>query len=277
MQSVYLESVKSVVQELLGLRKPLKAAQIGYALKSRDLDWTKFGYKRLKDVLTALADNSELYLGLDSSGALAVDTEPLPEKPHTQPQSDSWYRTTSTLRSPVWTAFTSENIGADRRIDIGSGQVWLGGPPPVKDGDWKDIEPISTHVQKSWASEFLRGNSLESNEELLHAMSSPEWYRQFPRQLHKRDPALRRAWNRFRTDKVTQHVRTWAELEHVDLSLLFERRNGSSQQTLYNSGSQFRVRESIMRALADLSTQELLDLRLPIRAIVAAIRPDMLR
>lgn len=274
----YLKAVEEVLDELLDGRTQVKAAALGSTLKSRDLDWSRYGYPRLKDVLAALAATSDVEAGPDEKDALSVWRGAAPSlvgHPATSLPS-SWTR--RSLKKPIWNAFVSEELSGPRRIDRKTGVAWLSThQPPLESAEWVAVEPIESDIQRAWARSFLADRELSSDTELDSAISADDWYRKLPAALERRNSDIRKEWNRERSRLVGEHVLKWCGTEHVDPSVLFESRVRQPTAAVTGSLSGANsLRGALLEAISRMSTDALLELRLPARTLIETLRPDLL-
>lgn len=275
-QSGYVQAVKEVVEDLLANSSQAKAAMLGAVLKSRDLDWTRYGFARLKDVLIALSASSDLTFGPDEKDALAVWRSDTPSRSAGEVTPQRW--SSRSLKKPVWTAFVSETVTSRRAIDRRSGTVWLStSEPPLESGDWVAVQAIPGDEQRDWARSFLESKGLSSEPALGRSLETDSWYREFPNALEQNHSDLRRAWNRERTNRVIERVIDWCREHAVSPHLLFDARMPSTVSGPADSRTSSNLRDALLQAIQQLPTEQLLQIRLPARALVEALRPDLLR
>jgi hypothetical protein len=275
-QSSYINTVSEVVDQLLTDAPKVKAALLGANLKDRDLDWADYGFARLKDVLIALSASSRISYGPDEKDALSVWRSNTCASAVGGTRTQPW--SIKSLKKPVWTAFVSESTPPPRAIDRLTGAVWLStSEAPREDGEWLTVDPIPRDRQIDWARAFVDSKSLNNEDGLLRSLQLDSWFREFPDRLEAVNSDLRRSWNRERTDRVGEWVIDWCQKHSVPPRLLFDDRKPPARGNTRSPGGQLRLREALLAAVQDLSTEQLLELRLPAGAIVMALRPDLLR
>lgn len=275
-QVSYINAAFEVLDQLFADSPKVTAAMLGAALKDRDLDWTNYGFAKLKDVLFALSATHPISFGPDEKDALAVWRSG--PGISTTARAQDRALSTKSLKKPVWTAFVSESVSPPRAIDRRTGTVWLStSEPPKENGEWMTVDPIPREKQIDWACAFVESNASDHKDSLLHSLKHEEWFREFPRRLEALSQDLRRSWNRERTDRVGEWVASWCLQHSVSPHLLFDIRTPSSRSTPAVPEGRDRLREALLAAVQDLSTEQLLELQLPAESLVKALRPDLLR
>src|SRR5690606_4673859 len=128
-------------------------------------------------------------------------------------------------------------------------------------------------VQRDWARRFLEAKGL-LDEPIRLAIDEPDgWYRCLAARLAERSQAVLSEWNRLRTLQVTKHVASWCRESNVQPALVVD--SEASGNRLREGGSA-DLRSCLLKSIEAMSTQELLELRIPARCMISALRPDLL-
>ncbi len=266
----------------------MNAAFLGNAVCSRaGLDWERYGFLKLSDVLRKLESEGRLRLVTDPKSGLTVfttDAENAPSRELAAEATPSPVPRTATfgfdraLKKPVWNAFVASTPTNPRFLNVHTAEAWLtpDGPPTPAD-DWKPVNPIPADEQRKWARDFVSTVGLAADRELDESLAKQDWFRVFPLLLStKRDLSTTRAWNRARSEHVVQHVEAWAKQHAVRPEILFEdyrKQRGQRPSTAAPTD----LRAALLDALNRLSVDDLLSMPIPARHLVAVIRPDLLR
>jgi len=274
----YLEEVLKVIK---GTFRPndssgsMPVSTAAYLVKFRTgHDHTTFGFAKFKDVLAELERQGLVRTGTNSKHAYALwltDAAGTSASPETPPLQHAPYRP---LRNPVWFAFVSESQQGRRFLNRITGEVRVG----VQDapgGDWVEIVPISPAKEKEEANRFLSDNQLDSAPEPRRALSSARWYYEFPQALATIDQQLASRWKRQRSNRVLAEVEALRTRHHVEAERLFEPERPRSYE-LAQQRQPAELRQILLNAVQHLSTEQLLDLQIPARLLIAAVRPDLL-
>ena len=240
---------------------------------------TKFGFLKFKDVLLALQQRGLIKIGENSKGALAIwlpgcsapagsvigASNPVPVSPAFRP-----------LRSEVWHAFVSDTPAGRRFLHRATGELRVGANAPLSPLDeWVEITPLDKDAEREQSRQFIQEKNLLNDPNVSSASDSARWYVDVPDALARIDDQLARAWRRARSNRVIAWVENWCDLNNVDRRLVFQ------QQPLRAASDRSDVegtdlREPLLRAIQRMSTDQLLDLAIPARHLIAAIRPRLL-
>jgi hypothetical protein len=257
----------------------ITAAKLGLALGSTTAtSWTEFGFLRLKNFLEYLQNSGHVTLTTSEKGALGVI-----EKQASAPPSQSELplsRSFNPLRKPIWAAFTMESTRGLRFFSRVDGSVRFGlveSPKPVD--EWVRIDPISPSEQKEWARAFLRDKQITAAD-VRAALDQGNWYHAFVAALEGIDHPTAAAWNRFRSNKVSETVRGWSTKNSISPDLIFlskANRQSFQPKVVPPSGvlpellPEDQKRSIVLAALNGMSTDELLDFPIPARLLLDAI------
>jgi hypothetical protein len=268
------------------------AAFLGVLLRRArpDITWEAFHLRTLKDLLIEMKRRGLIEFGENNSGALAVwpAQRVLRLDPPPRP------KTFNPLRKQFWVAFVVDQPKGRRFVHRPTGLIKMGlteSPSPVD--EWIEITPVSDTLQRQWLSEFLSTRSLSKDANGIDdpvfaaVLQSDDWFRELPHALADRDPQLVREWNRLRSSRVSEAVRTWCAKNAMDSSLAFE----SSDHT-YSAAAQLKsdaprpegvletadaassktesTRSRILAALQQLPTEYLMEIPIPAKYLLHA-------
>jgi hypothetical protein len=257
----------------------LKAAQLGTLLRRTypDVDWTVYGYLKLRDFLSDLESQGNIRTGLDSKKALSVwlpSAEPSLATA-TAPAPTHPFRP---LRRDVWSAFITGNPGDHNFVNRQSGVVhFKATEPPVPAEQWVEVAPISQGTQQQWARQFLAEHHPIAKAETVSTIDMPNWYQVLPHALAKESPLLSAAWNRQRSRKVQEHVLGWCRTHGVPENLVFETFPMRRSDWPVAPAAPLDLRAALLDAISRMNTEDLLEIQIPTKHLVGALRPDLLR
>jgi hypothetical protein len=265
-------------------------AYLGNVLRRDGHDWTSHGFERLSAALAQAQADGSVEISRSENGALRVSarTEARIATSHVDspPASSVIPNIAPTrfrpLRPPVWFAFASAiPDGHQRQINRRTGVVWSDGQrPPGSELDWVPVVPVPEADQRGWAEEFIKRPDVgEDKAPLAEALRIQDWYRRFPAELEKRGPVLVRAWSHLRSTRIIDHVKAWASKNNVDENLLFAAgrvipAKATSAGPVAATGD---LRHALLSVIERMATPELLELRIPVRYVLEAVRPDLLQ
>lgn len=257
----------------------LHVARLGVLLRNSNpgVTWQKFGFSTLASFLGVLSERRQIDVIETEKGALAVK---LPEGDFRlqPPQSPPAY---NPLRKPVWVAFVLEEPGGRRFLHRVSGRVLLSiqqAPAPVD--EWVEITPVSSDEQRAWAREFLATKQIE-REDAARALAADEWYKEFPRVLRELDPPLLREWNQIRSSKISELVSSWCAANAISTALVFQFEPRVPRVPVVRTRLPVErvatrptddVRKIVLEALSQLPTEALLEIPIPAKYLLPAIR-----
>jgi hypothetical protein len=239
----------------------------------------EFGFAKFRDVLAQMEANGVITTGVNSKQALAVwlGNQRVPESP-TQPGLGSNPRPSfpGFLRKTVWLAFVGTSPRGNRYINRITGEVRMACPePPDHSGDWVEVAPVEEATQKQLAKSFIDAQGLSTNEEMTRSLDTHYWFHEFPATLRKHSPALQTQWNRHRTEHVVKHVAEWCDSHKVPPELVFDAPGVCRQSTPSIQATAPDLRDALLEAIAAMTLDELLDIRIPARHLIKAVRPDI--
>jgi len=273
--SSYLTAVRKVVEdEMRKSPHPINGAPLAARVRDTAGPWDEHGFRKFRDLLVQLQAMSVLSTHLDHNGTMYVipfGSVPPPSRP-APPAAASPKRTTGTLGPPQWRAFLNPDPAGPRWLNRNTGEVRFAVPCPSPSADWVALSAIPQTTQKSWIHDFVAAQGLKGEPRIQEAMDSPAWYLEFPAALQSINPALAAPWRSFRAGKVNEYVRDWCSENAVDQASLAARPPQSVPlPTEAPSGDippaggtpHSGVREAVLRALARMSTDDLLRLSIP--------------
>lgn len=274
----YEEYLDLVVQVATTNLKPgnsqITAAALGTLLHqaSPECDWKTFGKRSLLELLREPWFNGKLEISETDKGALAV-TPTTPEA-SAGPQLIEKF---NPLRKAMWEAFVLTSPSGRRFVNRNDGSVRSGleiAPTPAD--DWVEIRPISTESQYEWAREFAANHTPP----LEAPPQAQNWNpHAFNAQLKQVDEVLAQQWNRFRSARVSLAVKQWITENSLPVEWAFQKslpshkikplfpREDIQQAEL----SPDETRRVIISALSSLPLEQLLEIPIPARLILAAL------
>lgn len=294
----YLREIERVVRDNFEPSDPTQSmtvARLGLLVrKVTGLEPGQCGFYRFKDALSVLEQRGIIRTGFNSKQAFAFwleqpagkqaelqeqtrGTMPAPPSTSVPPTRESIRR----LRGPLWFAFVGVTPQGRRFFHRTTGEVAVGqreSPAPIE--NWVEIHPVNAGEDKADAVRFLESERLDGNEDLQRTLDSPIWFHEFVKALQATDPHVAFRWKRRRSLRVIAEVEKWRAANELSAELIYDlspTRSRSRPPVFGATKKPADLREIILDILEDMPTQELLNLRVPIRDAVAALRPDLLR
>lgn len=259
----YLDAVFEIIKTNQVSDRGLKASTLGnLILTSLGQSWRDFEFPTLKSLLEILSQRSQIRLAADAQNALAVwvAASSAPIQRRVGPPS---------VRKKVWIAFVSANPRGRRFVSRADGSVRMGlTEPPGPAEQWVEVVPIPEDTQKAWVREFLQESGVQLDGALDTALAQTTWYLDVVAYLQKVAPELASKWQRRRSERVADHVNSWSHSNQLDSEFAFDS-SGGRRRTSEQMGSatqtvaEWQARELVLRALAKMSTQELLEIPIP--------------
>ena len=284
----FLSALVHTIQQLQAASgiDSVDVAYLGNTLLSAGHRWAEHGFERLSEALERLEQAGLVETFRNEKGALrARATTPPIDAPALRPEATHVMPTAHPqrfrpLRSPIWFAFIAPVPEGQRRLlSRRNGTVWgHPGEPPGAQNDWVAVKPVGQDDQRDWAKQFLDDVGIgEDRQELVQSLETPDWFRRFPAALEGRGRSLVRDWNHLRSERIIGYVKDWAATNGIPDSVLFDEapcvRKGSPTERAAGAGN---LRDALLDAVAELPTDALLDLPIPARLVIRAVRPDLL-
>lgn len=245
----------------------MTAAAAGYLLQRLGADHRELGFERFKNVLEALEEQGLLRTGENSKGAYSfwLSEAQLRELP-----------TFRRLKKQVWHAFVANRPPGLRFLNATTGDVEFT-LEHVPGPSWKEVTPIDSETQKSWARDFLCEEQIQSPE-YEDALREENWYAAFPALLQRQGGNVN-VWNKRRSQRVVEHVRAWCATNSVDEAVTLETPTQRKSQKLavHYEPIGDDLRSVLMAAIGKMSTEELLSIRIPAQHLVEVLRPDLMK
>ena len=284
----FLSALLHTIQQLQaasGLHS-VDVAYLGNTLLDAGHRWADHGFDRLSEALEHLEQADLVETFRNEKGSLRVRAT---TKSIVAPASrlDSTHVTPTAhaqrfrpLRSPIWFAFIAALAEGGRRLlNRRDGTVWSDpGDPPGAQNDWVAVKPVDQDEQRDWAKQFLDDAQIgEDRQELVGSLEPPDWFRRFPAALAGRGRSLVRDWNHRRSERIIGYVKDWAATNGVPDDVLFDEAPCVRQPRPTERAPGARnLRESLLDAVAEMPTDALLELPIPARLVIRAVRPDLL-
>jgi hypothetical protein len=170
------------------------------------------------------------------------------------------------IRSHFWKAFvTFPRPGEERGYDPALDRVFFSPPDDLESGVVR-IEPITKETQLEWGRTFIDSLARENPVRRVDLDEDRGAFSRFAAKL--RDyPNIRDEWNRFWFVKVSEAVKNWAQ-EHDIPDSAWLVLSGSTV-----SDEEAKVRQRIYRIFDTIPVDDLLNVRIPLRALLDG-RPE---
>ncbi|WP_339496104.1 MULTISPECIES: OST-HTH/LOTUS domain-containing protein [Pseudomonas] len=278
--SEYLNEVVRIVgSNLQPTSRWVTAAALGTLLRKAypNVSWKEFGYKSLFELLNDPLLATSLKIIKTDKSALAVtltDVQALSVTQHVE--------TYNPLRKIIWEAFTLPSPPGRRFMNRMNGSVRIGlDTAPAPADDWVEIEKIGLYEQKRWAESFVDEWTGEPavTDAVKAMVASPSWHpHQFGHEMNRISDGLMRQWNRYRTSRVSGFVKQWLSEQNLPIEWAFQTKSGlvvgSPELSMESTDIQHSPEETkklILSALSLMPVEQLLDIPIPSRFIIAAL------
>lgn len=287
----YLSEVERIVSENFRPNDPsggMTAARAGFLVR-QVLGTTpeQVGLSKFREALDELARRNRIRVGPNSKDALAIWIldEAAMESGDTGGTGSAGESPAPAflprLRNSLWLAFVSESPAGKRYLHRQTGHIVVGRDAPPSSEGWIEIPAVTPETEKAAAERFVRENNLEKDPRLQAALQSGTWYKDFPESLKQIDERLRRQWNRSRSQRVHAIVEPWRQSNNISSNLIYEpvtekQRSNQWQQESSRTDSAGELHAMLLQAVGRMSVDELMELRIPARYLIAATRPDLL-
>ena len=159
------------------------------------------------------------------------------------------------IRPDFWRAFVTFGLPDEVRAYDRARDVVYRGSAADAPLETVVITPIPKDAQVTWRKGFLE--SLEDKDRPHVDLGGETAFRDFSNAV-RRDQNLSRAWNVFLSGHVADYIRNWSRTNEIPEDRWLKR--GEKEKT--------DVRKEIYALLDDLSVEELLELRIPIRHLI---------
>lgn len=278
----YTEFLDLVVQLIIKNTKPgsglITAAELGGLLRQAapDVGWKQFGKRTLLEVLQDLNASGRVELTETDKGALAARSTGKTVVGDALP-----IETFNPLRKAIWEAFVLVAPAGRRFIHRTNSSIRAGlDVAPTPADEWIEITPISSTIQKQWAGEFLATQSEERFLEARQQLDSSVWHaQQFGNALRLEDVSASRAWNRYRSSRVSAEVQRWLTEKSLPIEWAFQQHASALLAGVAESrelpstlaSSQEETKRIILAALAELPIERLLEIPIPAGILMTAL------
>eukprot|EP00456_Euglypha_rotunda_P014054 TRINITY_DN1435_c1_g1_i9.p1 TRINITY_DN1435_c1_g1~~TRINITY_DN1435_c1_g1_i9.p1 ORF type:complete len:286 (+),score=44.84 TRINITY_DN1435_c1_g1_i9:83-940(+) len=237
-----------------------------------------FGFGKFKDVLAVLEASGLLRTGLNDANLLSVW---LPEnnEPQTLKPIDDAADSVRSLRSHAWLAFVSSSHHGEKFLNRLTGEIRTGDGPPTGNG-WVRIPSVPRESQRELAREFVRRHP--GNDDLLPLIEEVKWYFGFTNALRAKSPDLVYLWNRTLSRYITSIAAKWCHDNQIRDSLIFDEEHEWREPSpttpldMTSTERQAVLKELVLRAIADMPLQELLQVAIPAHRLIAVLRPELM-
>lgn len=276
--------VQTVAKNLKSDSHCLTAAALGGVLRqaSPEVNWKTFGKRTLSDLLADLEHQGRLSLIKTDKDALAVvigNKESLP--------ASASIEKFNPLRKSIWDAFVLLAPEGRRFMHRRNGTVRVGlDVAPAPADDWVEIFPVGVNTQREWACGFIAEEHGSVSNAAGQTLSDDNWHPQmFVQALKHSDENVARLWNRFRSAKVSSLVKDWLVQHALSSELAFQSsaQNTDAKSSSVEAGATILanesedVRRAILTALSTLPLEKLLEIPIPVGAMLSALSKAKLR
>jgi hypothetical protein len=267
-------------------QRPVQGTAIAQAIRTRypGMSYHQLGVERLADVirigereglLQRRRDVSHLEVvpGVGSAPNVPVLSSPEPELRYVRPdvwKSIIFFQSRSTHFFDRVTARVVECdlTDADRLKQFEDGTRYV------------KLEMIPASAQREWMKEYLKTASVADAESA--PIESSRWWLDFPKWLQDRNPELEAGWRVYRIQSIISYVRSWAQQNNVPVTAVLSDRPSYSDYSRKVPGastrpcpasnkiesSDQRIKDALVKAISELSLEELANLSLPVRCIL---------
>lgn len=281
----YLDRVYQLLRQSFRPDDPsgsMTVATAAYLVKQHlGVDQTAFSFFKFKDVLAVLENRGLVRTESNSKQAFALRL--LPTSEDGQQGSAGVCRATDDLdpqtvfkplRQPIWLAFVVESSNRRKFFHRLTGELRNDVEQPTE-GDWIEIFPIDPAEEKTEARRFIEQHQLGENTAVCASLDAERWYFEFPMILASVNPDLAVLWKRQRSRRVVAKVENWRTQHNVQAELVFER-EFQKQVAFPKLQPPVQLRQALLSAISQMSTDRLLELTIPSKLLIAALRPDLL-
>ncbi len=279
-QRAYVDQAKVALAENFRPNDPdgsMTAASAAYILKRLVGGFEDAGFFKFKDLLAQMEADGFLTTGTNSKEAFSFRLS--------SPSASSGvlaFRPHRRLRSGVWYAFVKAEPIGERFFNADTGQVRTQGEETPGDS-WIEIPQIDPAKEKQRAEEFIEQNS-PSLPGASDALNQSDWYIAFPELLKQHSVQLANNWKRERSTAVVATVEEWRKQHGIAEALIYEaqlakatRLPSQTNAALRSSGERDPLRIALLNAIAKMSVDELLLVRMPASYLVDELRPDLMK
>ena len=241
---------------------------------------TEHGFSKFKDVLLELERQGEIGIGFNSKNALAIclpqastGVDPQREQVTTLPPGKPF----RPFRNRLWLAFVAQTPVGRRFMNKRTREVLLGQDSrPQPEDDWIEIVKVPDSEEKADAREFIETEGLQNDQQLMASLDSDYWYSEFPAKLRSLRSNLVAKWNRRRSVRIFERAEEWRVRHGIPPEMLYQSiRPPQRRLPGVATGAQSDLRDALLAALQTMETAELLELRIPARCLLIALRPDL--
>jgi len=137
------------------------------------------------------------------------------------------------------------------------------------------ISRVESVAQQAWMTEFVASHGELNPAEA--PIQADYWWSKFPTWLRDRTESLEFEWRRFRTQKVLDHIKSWADANAIPVASLLATPRPRSASLLSprtesvavtSTASGDRVRQAIISAITEMPLDELEQLSIPLRYVL---------
>lgn len=238
--------------------------------KYPELDYGRLGLTRLADAVQQAESQGLLVRHRDVKH---LEVSPNADTPAAAPATVTGF---VRLRAEVWRAFVFVTDPSAHFYDRETGT--LISIAPTDTDRITQLSASDRHVriasilaadQKEWMREFI------ATRPALQGLDAPidvhGWWTVFSvwlRDHSDRDPAAARAWSIYRAGKVAEQVTAWAKENNIPSSALFQNPRADNGRPTSSDSDDIANRRAILAAIAEMSYDDLIELRLPLKYVV---------
>ena len=272
--STYTDAIVQIVSEISSCTdQPVTGAILAEQLRIRfpDKSYIDFGYQKLAEPVNELVQSGQL---ARNSRVKHLEVAP-PSWSFDESRSLENSKPTgrSYIREDAWLAFAMHHERAVAIYDRKESKFRVLNCDAKPEKDQIVVETLSNDTHLSWVECFVTEKKLTTQPEMLQSKSV---LRDFSVWMQNQPSNIQHDWKEYRAGKVATAIRDWCNSNGVESDeFLTQVIPSFSRRTTLNSGDRTEVdaRAAILKCVADLSSDDLLDIKLPLRVVLKYFKP----
>jgi hypothetical protein len=251
--------------------KPISGAPLAEQLRLKyQQSHQQLGYQKLSEPVEELVKSNELsrnrhvkHLEVAPAGFLFEATD----ANHGRRPSGSY------IREDAWPVFAMFHAHSIAVFDKQTSKFRLLSKDSLHPDSCLSVELPTNLDHRDWVMQFLKAEGLSIDPSLIKSASI---LKDFSGWMHQQPAFLQQKWKEFRASKVADAIRKWSDNNGFNATEFLSPvvPNYSARKTApATEATDDSIRNTVLRCIADLSIDELNEIRLPLRVIFKHFKP----
>ncbi len=250
---------------------PISGAALAEQLRLKhQQSYQQMGYQKLSEPIKELVDSNELSR---NHHVKHLEVAPAGFQFKASTLHNGSRRSGSYIREDAWPAFAMLHAHSIAVFDKQLSKFRLISNDSSQPDSYLSVEPPTNLDHRDWVTQFSQSEGLTIDPGLIESASI---LKDFSVWIHEQPIFLQQKWKEYRASKVADAIRKWSDSNGFNSTEFLTPviANHSARTTSKSTeATDESIRNTVLRCIAELSLDELREIRLPLRVIFKHFKP----